>query len=131
MAKRLQISFLKGPVTVAYRREGKKWLCTALEFDILGIGRTRKTAFQQMRSLVNEYLADVLKAEGPVEFFNHSAGKEWTAKDKEYYKVVVALAQAEEKRPVPQTLRDIQQLRHYRDRIRGFDLTPLVPVGAA
>jgi len=33
-----------GPVTVAYKRQDRKWTATALEFDLVGIGNSQVEA---------------------------------------------------------------------------------------
>ena len=63
---------LRGPVTVAYKRCREGFMCTALQFDILGIGRTKREAFQEMRDLVEEYLEEIVRSPEPVCFFNPS-----------------------------------------------------------
>ncbi len=79
-ARRVKRIVLQGDVTVAYRKEGSEWFATALEFDLLGYGRTRKAAFKLLQELIAEYMLEVahLVSEGKrVAFFNPSETAEW------------------------------------------------------
>jgi len=127
MVPNVEIKVLAGPVTVAYRKAGKRWYCTALEFDLLGIGDSRDKAFAELRSVVNTYLFDVLRAKGPVRFFNPSDAREWTCKNKKRFSVVAIMARPKPEKPLPPVVEDVDHLRPYRNRIKGFDL---LPVGA-
>lgn len=122
MERNFLISVLGGPVTVAYRKRGRKWYCTALQFDLVGIGRTREDSFNQLRDVMNIYLADVLDADGPVEFFNLSERRDWATKDIETYSVVAIMARVRRKPLIPPVFRRIQDLRRYRNRVQSFDL---------
>jgi uridylate kinase len=113
-----------GRVTAAYRKEEGRWLCTALEFDILGIGETRQEAFAQMQELVNNYLLDCLMSRGPVDFLNPSEAEEGKTRDKERYHVAVILERAAPEQAVPQVIEDFAALRRFRNRILGTDLIP-------
>lgn len=119
------ISTLKGPVTAAWRQEGGRWLCTALEFDIVGVGKSRQAAFAEMQQLLNAYLAHVMQSPGPVEFFHPSDAEEWETVDKEQFRVAVAVAKTASKKPAPSVLPDLTALRRIRNRVRGVDLVPL------
>lgn len=113
---------MKGQITVAYRREGTKILSTALQFDLVGIGRTKQEAFKELRKIVKSYLLEVIKSDTPVEFFNPSDHKEWNARDIEYYDVEVKIKKT---RPLPKAKPDIRQLKPYQKQIRSFDLSPV------
>ena len=125
MRSELTITIMSGPVTVAYRRTGGEWICTALQFDIVGTGATRDEAFDELRALFQTYLREVVDTEGPVKFFNPSDAEEWQRKDKGEYRVEAILAKVEEEADAPpRVVNDIAKLRPYRDRIKAFDLTP-------
>jgi hypothetical protein len=125
MNQALTIKILKGDVTVAYRRHGRGWRCTALEFDLVGVGNTQEKAFAQLRDLVNGYLDDVLNTDGPVRFFNPSDAEEWDSPKKEKYRVEVVVSQSAKGAAGSAVIPDIDKLRSYRSRIRAIDLTPL------
>lgn len=118
------IKQVEGPLTVAYRKKRGKWYCTALEFDLVGIGTSRTRAFHELRGLVNNYLEWMLETTGRVRFFNRSDDEEWKCADKERYHVVVAFAEPEKAEKIPERIRSISSLRKYRDRIRGLELIP-------
>ena len=98
----VRAAVMRGSVTVAYRQVSEEWHCTALEFDIIGVGASRKESFEKMKDLVNFYLGEVSKARGPVEFFNRSPDEDWQISDKEEYNVIVVLIP--EQRQVPERL---------------------------
>jgi hypothetical protein len=108
---------------VAYRQVEDEWYCTALQFDLLGIGRTREQAFAQLKELVNAYLTHVLQLKGKVALFNPSKREEWNAPIKEYYDVLVVIARTA--KPVAETrCLDLEEVRPVRRRVREFDLAP-------
>ena len=108
---------------MTYRRERGEWMCTALEFDIVGTGKTKQEAFDELRALVETYLLEVMDTDAPVEFYNPADAEEWECKDRKSYRVAVIMARAKEDTSIPpRMVRDITKLRPYRDRIRGVDL---------
>jgi len=115
---------LRGPVTAAYRRSQGLWYCTALQFDIVGVGKTRDEAFGEMRDLFSDYVKEVLADSGPVRFFNPSEAQEWNVKKQETYSVTVVMARPEEQPSGRASLSDVGQLRPYRDAIQCIDLVP-------
>ena len=88
MAADLAVCVLSGPVTVAYTKTAKEWTCTALEFDLVGFGKTKDDAFDALRGVVNTYLDAALETPGPIQFFHPADGKCWNAKHKERYDVI-------------------------------------------
>lgn len=72
---------LRGPVTLAFTKsDDDTYLCNALQFDIVGTGRTEKEAEAQVRDLVTGYLRHVLSliaAGKKVRFFNPADEAEW------------------------------------------------------
>jgi hypothetical protein len=115
---RIVIGVLKGPITAAFRRDAGRWLCTALQFDIVGIGDTRDEARSEMQALVNAYLENIIRKPGPVEFYNHAEAEEWQGADKEHFLVAFAFAGI-----APEVL-DAKSLSRYRSRIRDAKLIP-------
>jgi hypothetical protein len=117
---------MAGPVTVVSCKVGHEWQCTALEFDIVGIGATRDEALAEMRGLVNAYLVGAIREPGPVELMSPSDPAEYRSCEKHTYKVAVALAKLRKSRPpVRQEIADISTLRRLRNRIKGLDLIPV------
>ena len=119
------VSYIRAPINVTYRRYQKEWMCTALQFDLVGFGKTRQEAFQDMKSLVNEYLLDALATEEKVRLYNPSDSREWKIKDQKKYRVLAIIAREKEKDVVPDTISDLPELKqHFRGRLRGIDLKP-------
>ena len=115
---------LHGPITVAYRRASRMWHCTALQFDIVGVGKTKGEAFAEMRDLLRDYLEEVLATDGPVRFFNPAESGEWNVRDQEYYNVALLVSGGEATPPNRAPLSDIARLRGYRDAVQGIGLVP-------
>ena len=120
---RVEISVVKGRVTVSYRQEEGKWYATALEFDLVGSGNTRDAAFADLQQVVNCYIEEVIKAPGSVEFFNPSSREEWGAPDKEGYQVAIAIATVPRGRRIPPIM-EPGSLHRLRNRIAGISLVP-------
>lgn len=86
MAEKIEIvKIANGPITVAFRQDEGEWLATALQFDLVGTGKTKDTAFAQLKELVNDYLTFILSVKGEVAFFNPSPREEWEAPEQEQY----------------------------------------------
>ncbi|MEK7794387.1 MAG: hypothetical protein AAB353_07650 [Candidatus Hydrogenedentota bacterium] len=84
---------LRGPVFVSSKPLNDEWHCTALNFDILGIGSTKEEAFERMKELLEVYLEDVaieLNNGNQVDFYNPSDSDEWNHGEVEVYKVMCA-----------------------------------------
>lgn len=85
---------LRGPVRVAYRKDGGTWWATALEFDIAGYGRSRRAAFTMLQELMLDYLREValLVRQGErVKFFNPSREEEWNGAEVEDFVAVCTI----------------------------------------
>ena len=121
---KIQVTVVKGPVTVAYRQEEGKWYAIALEFDLVGIGKTREAAFNELRDIVNDYLIDCMAEKKPVEFFFPSEPDEWNVEDKEWYSVTALSAQPVRGRSRMPSSINMSQLHSFRNRIKQFDLIP-------
>lgn len=119
----LQIITLQGLVTVAYHQEGGEWIATALEFDLVGTGKTRDGAFNQLRELVSDYLLAYITSAGRTQFKNPADGQEWMVPDKERYKAVFVVTTKGKRRP--RVINDIRDLRRCRTRLRELDLVPV------
>ena len=75
-----KIVTLQGKTTIAYRQTEGEWYATALEFDIMGYGKTKAEARHLLHELLEIYLQDIaqLLSEGKrVKFFNPSEDDEW------------------------------------------------------
>ena len=85
----------KGQLDVAYRRRKGEWHAIALQFDIVGIGRTQGAALRQMKELVEEYILDIANRDidtKRVQFFNPSSVEEWNLPKRESFLVTLILA---------------------------------------
>jgi len=124
----VRATVLRGPVTVAYKQVGEEWHCTALEFDIIGVGKSKEKAFEKMRDLLNFYLGEIANTAGPVEFFNHSPEEEWHVSEKEEYHVVVVMIPERQQVPqrlppdLPSSFDRLPELRSYEGYSANFDL---------
>lgn len=123
----LDIQTVDGTVTVAYKKHGREWHATALQFDLVGTGRTREAALREPQELFESYLSAVLETKGRVRFYNPSDAQDWDAKDKEYFRVVcIVLAGTSHTRSLSApSLDDIDTLRRIEPRIKSVKLTPL------
>jgi hypothetical protein len=110
-----------GPVSVSYRKQGGKVYCTALQFDLVGVGKTRGKALEELKAVVETYLATVLSEKGQVRFFNFADEEEWANTDQEIFYVTATLIQAERGRAIPREIRP-EKIRHYKGRLRSFNL---------
>jgi len=120
----IEITVLRGPVTVAYRKEGKKWYATALEFDLVGIGTTRAKAFKALQEIVNEYLSDCAEEKGPVEFLFPAEPKEWNNDDKEWFRLTAVILTPDRNRKAIPKVINLSDLHSLRKHIKSFDLIP-------
>lgn len=89
---------LAGEITVAFRRVQKEWYATALQFDILGYGRTKDEALEMLRELIEIYMLEMAKllSQGEkVKFFNPSNESEWNraAETRHYHAAFVIEAE--------------------------------------
>lgn len=117
------IRILEGLVTVAFKKVGRKWHCTALQFDLVGIGKNRAEALEELKGVVNAYLCSILKSKGKVRFFNPSDADEWECEDKREFSVTVAMFGLKAPSRVPERL-SFAKARRYRDRIHSVSMLP-------
>ena len=92
MNESLQVVTLKGPITVTYREEGADVYATALQFDLVGIGKTREAALNELQEIFSEYAEEVLNTKGKARFYNPSDPEEWENPDKEFFSVTFVLS---------------------------------------
>jgi hypothetical protein len=122
-ANLIAIRALNSPVTLAHKKIGKKWHCTALQFDLVGIGKSRSEAMHELKGILNTYLCEIIKTTGPVRVFNPSDAEEWECEDKQEYNVTIAILSAKTSTVMPERL-SIPQARRYRNQIQAIDLIP-------
>lgn len=123
MSQEFVVSILGGPVTVAYKKSGREWHCTALEFDLLGTGTTKSMAFDELKSVVNEYLLAALQEDGEVEIENPAPESEWKTPERHCFQVA-AICLKKKQTPVPDRIARISRARKFRDVVKNFDLAP-------
>ena len=128
-APELDVQTLDGTIAVAYKKQGREWRATALQFDLVGTGSTRQAALRELQQVFETYLSAVLETKGRVRFYNPSDPADWENKDKEHFRVmcIVSAATSPATRPVPYpSLDDIDTLRRIGPRIKSVKLTPLL-----
>lgn len=76
---------IKGPVTVAYRRRRCDYVAIALQFDLVGIGKTKTEALLQLQKILDIYVREALKEKGRIKFFNPSPAEEWELPEKDEF----------------------------------------------
>lgn len=117
------IPLADGPITVAFKKDGPYCLATALEFDIVGTGKTRTEALNQLQELVSVYLFEVLTTTGKRSLYNPSEQIEWEAEDKARYTVQMIVRVTRHSGPTP-SRPTLSQARPFRKNIEQFNLTP-------
>ena len=123
MKNSIQIT-LKGPVTVTYRQEGAEVYARALEFDLVGIGKTRKSALKELQEIFADYAEEVLNTKGKVRFFNPSDSEEWENPDKEYFSAVFEFVGKASPLALPSVCDSIRDLRPMREAVKTVQLQP-------
>lgn len=121
------VTTLEGPISVAFKKAGREWHAIALQFDIVGTGKTRAEAFCQMQGLFETYVSEVLKASRPVRFYNPSERADWEIRDKAHFHVVVVLSAKPvlgAKAPLRPSLDDLVKLCSIRSKIQSIQLQP-------
>ena len=121
MKDSIRIVTLKGQVTVTYREEGAEVYATALQFDLVGIGKTRKAALKELQEIFSEYAEEVLNTRGKVRFFNPSDPEEWENPDKEFFNVAFVLVGKTGSATIPSVC-DIRDLRSIRQSVKTIQL---------
>ncbi|MCX5770188.1 MAG: hypothetical protein NTZ09_07950 [Candidatus Hydrogenedentes bacterium] len=113
---------LRGQVTVTYRTEGSDVYARALEFDLVGVGKSRESALRELQEIFSDYAEEILKTKGKVQFFNPSSPEEWENEDKQFFHVVFVLKAAPAK--ASSMCSSIHDVRKMRGSIRGVQLQP-------
>lgn len=129
MARQVKVRTVraKGNVTVAYRRIAKEWYANALQFDIVGTGRTKEDALDELKELIQDYVVEMVSDLGKglsIAFFNPADPDEWNkARYIEEFEVEFTIKAAAE---VPSTFRlsDSSRMRDLASYIRSVDLVP-------
>lgn len=83
------ISIVGGPVVVAYRRHWRGWTAMALQFSLMGLGRTREEAFEELKRVLLTYLKTVLDAKGATRLFDPADAEDWETADQEQIYIAV------------------------------------------
>ena len=123
--QRITVKLLQGLVNVSHRKSGKRWYSTALEFDIVGTGDSRKKSFAQLQELVSEYvfaIIDELDAGARVQFFNPSDAEEWNRGQVEQFEVTFIL-EVDQRANISPTITP-QKLGDLAGEIQSIDLVP-------
>ena len=116
---------LQGPVSVAYKRKGRKdWYATALQFDLVGHGSSKEQALRELQDVVADYLVEITEVEGPVQFFNPSPPEEWNLPDKQHFVVNFVVHGPVTVEVGGRTIAP-GNLNRLRDRIQNVDLMPV------
>jgi predicted RNase H-like HicB family nuclease len=124
MSERLVLMAVRGMVSVSYREVEGEWHATALQFDLVGIGKTREKAFRQLRALVGTYLEAYAETKGKAQLFNWAEEEDRNNPDQKTYRVMALMVE----KPRAKSPVEIQpeQLWSYRHRIKNYDLTPVL-----
>lgn len=117
---------LQGNLTVGFRQIAGLWHANALQFDIVGTGRSKDAAFRQLQELVTEYLMGVIaeiKKGNKVAFFNPADSEEWNAaryreEFEVHFEVALPKAAAGALPPKPPSIQKIK------GRVRSVELIP-------
>lgn len=120
----VEIKTLKGPISVTYKKDGAEIHARALQFDLIGVGRTRARALKELQEIFADYAEEVLNTRGKVRFFNPSNPDEWENPDKELFNVVFVLVRKGKPLPVSPMLDSIRDLRPIRDAVETIQLQP-------
>jgi hypothetical protein len=56
---KLKTSIIGKPITVTYTRESRDWICRVLEYDLIGVGGTKKEALDELCENLWIYFEDV------------------------------------------------------------------------
>lgn len=128
MSKKKQLKTIKliqGSVNISHRKSGKRWYSTALEFDIVGTGNSRKESFAQLQELISEYvfaIIDELNSGARVQFFNPSDAEEWNRGQREQFEVTFIL-EVDRQSDVSPTITP-QNLGDLAGEVQSIDLVP-------
>ena len=124
MKSSIQIMTLRGPVTVTYRQDGSEAHARALQFDLVSIGKSRKSALKELQEIFSDYAEEVLNTKGKVRFFNPSDPEEWENPEKEFFSVVFILTKKTSPLVLPPVCNSIRDLRSVRGAVKTVQLQP-------
>ncbi len=124
MNRKMRIITLKGPITVTYREEGGEVLARALQFDLVGVGKTRDDALKELQDLFSDYAEEVLSTGGKVRFFNPSDSEEWDNSEKQLFNVVFVLVRKGHQTDLSSVCDNIQDLHRMRKSVESIRLQP-------
>ena len=113
------VTRLKGPIWVAYTQKDGKHYATALQFDLVGAGTTRKKAFRALQGVFLNYIEAFLDKPGKTRFLFPSEPEEWNNSDVEFYDVMIIVRYRKRKTPLPPCT-DIKGLKPFRGDIEGI-----------
>lgn len=125
MTPRVEICRLEGPVTVTYRTEGGRVYARALQFDLVGIGKTKEEALRELQELFSDYVEEFLYTKGRVQFSHPADAAEWDNPSKEFYAVILVFTHRAGARALPPSVSDPGRLRRLRGSIEAIQLQPL------
>jgi predicted RNase H-like HicB family nuclease len=116
------IPLADGPITVVFQHDGPYWIATALEFDIIGTGKTRQESLSQLQELVSLYLFEVIQEPDKHNIFNPSESELWALADKVKYNVLISLKLT--KKTESESKMMLRDVRPFRNSIKEFNLSP-------
>ena len=121
----LEVLPVDGAISVSFRKRGKEWYATALQFDLVGTGTSRDEALRELQTLFEAYVNAVIGTKGRTRFYNPSEAEEWEVRDKQHFRAVcIVTAPLGTRTSVTPSLDDIGSLRRIRSRIHGVRLSP-------
>ena len=124
MKNSIHVTTLKGQVAVTYREQGGEVYARALQFDLVGVGKSRKGALKELQAIFADYAEEVLNTKGKVRFFNPSDPEEWENPDKEFFSVAFILVRKATPLTLPSVCNNIRDLRPMRGAVKTVQLHP-------
>lgn len=114
---------LNGELTVSFRVRAGKVQCTALQFDIVGMGDTKAEALQEMTELLTYYFEEIISNDEPVRFYNPSDSSEWNIKDQQHYIMSIIMRKKWNDVRISKEMRTfIESLKEYKKDYQGVAL---------
>ena len=114
---------LNGELTVSFRVRAGKVQCTALQFDIVGMGDTKAEALQEMTKLLTYYFEEIISSDEPVRFYNPSDTSEWNIKDQQHYILSIIMRRKRDVVRISKEMRTfIESLKQYKQDYQGVVL---------
>ena len=94
MKQPMNVLLLEGPVSVAFRREGPMYCAIALQFDLVGMGKTKDEAFLALQSIFDTHMRGLLKEKGHIRFLSPAPESEWNLEDRQDFKATILVPRA-------------------------------------